>query len=379
MRSLRTLASRPLFWYAFFIIPLGFMFFMTGMMGKGIPENAPVGIIDKDHTALSRQLTQTLDGMQLITIAEECNSYSEAMQELREGKIYGFFLIPENYEADVLAGRGPAVSLYSNMGYFVPGTLVYKNFKTTAMYTKAGLMGGVVEEATGLSAEQLLPLLNPVTIDAHPLDNPWLNYNYYLSAGFVPGMLQLMVFLLTAYTVLEEIKRRTGPRLLQMAHGSIVKALAAKLLPQTLIWFAVALAMEGWLFGVCHFPMHGSLLAMTVNTLLLVLASQGFALFVCGALPSMRLALSICALVGILTFSLAAFSFPLEEMYPAVGIFAYILPVRYYFLIYINQALDGMPLYYARQDFLAYIPFLLAPFLLLWRLKRAMLKPIYVP
>lgn len=377
--SLLGLARRPLYWLAMFIFPVGLFFFMTDLMKEGLPHDAPVAIVDKDHTHISRAVTQDLDGMQLIQITEARDSYSSAMDDLRRGDIFGFFLIPENYEADLLAGRAPVISFYTNMTYFVPGTMAYKNFKTVATYTKAGVVLNVIQTATGAPTETVTPLLNPITIQGRGLNNPWLNYSYYLCNSFVPGVLQLMIFLLTAYTLGEVIKQRRTLILLRQAGGSIIKAVTAFLAPQTLIWFVMALFMESWLFGWNGYPMNGSWWWMTLNTLLLVLASQGFALFVTCVLPNLRLALSVCALLGILTFSIAAFSFPVESMYPAMGIFSWIVPVRYYFLIYIDQALNGIPVYYSRHWFVAYFIFMAAPFTLLWRLKRAWLKPVYVP
>ena len=104
---------------------------------------------------------------------------------------------------------------------------------------------------------------------------------------------------------------------------------------------------------------------MTLNTLMLVLASQGFALFVFCLLPNLRFSVSICSLTGILTFSLAAYSFPVESMYGGVAVFSWMMPVRYYFLIYIDQALNGIASW--------------APLLLLWRVKKAFNNPVQVP
>lgn len=379
LRSLRQLAVRPLFWYSMIALPLALMFFLTTEMDQGIPQGAPVGLLDKDHTSLSRRVTRTLASMQLLSVGQEANSYTEAMRDVRAGRTFGFFLIPENYEADMLAGRSPVVSFYANMTYFVPGTLTYKNFLTIASYTKAGVLSELLKQSTGATEGQIAPILAPITIQAHGINNPYMNYAYYLGNSFIPAVFQLMIMLLTCYTVCEEIKRGTSVRLMQMAGGSVLKALTGKLLPQTLIWVVMVFFMEVWLFKFEAYPMHGSWLWMTVNGALLVVASQGLALFICGLLPSLRLSLSIAALVGILTFSLAAFSFPEESMYPAVQVFSWILPVRYYFLIYINEALDGVPLYYSRVWFAAYFAFLAAPLLLLPRLKKALLHPVYVP
>ena len=116
-----------------------------------------------------------------------------------------------------------------------------------------------------------------------------------------------------------------------------------------------------------------------MSEFLFVLASQGFALFIFGVLPNLRLSMSICSLMGILSFSLAAFSFPVQSMYGAIGIFSYILPIRYNFLIYADQALNGIDLYYSRVWFAVYFIFILLPFTMLWKMKKYMKDPVYAP
>ena len=83
--------------------------------------------------------------------------------------------------------------------------------------------------------------------------------------------------------------------------------------------------------------------------------------------------------MGILSFSIAGLSFPVENMYGGIAIFSYIVPIRYMFLLYVNTGFNGLPLYYSRWMFviLAIFPALAAT--ALWRLKKACLKPVYVP
>ena len=100
---------------------------------------------------------------------------------------------------------------------------------------------------------------------------------------------------------------------MQMADGSIFKALAGKLLPQTVIWWVIVFFMTAWLYRYSHYPMHGSPGWMLLSEFMFVPACQGFALFVVCVLPNLRLSLSVCALIGILSFSIAAFSFPGAE------------------------------------------------------------------
>ena len=378
VRSVIQIVRRPIYWFGFFGIPLFMFLFITSMLEGGLPEHVPAAMVDRDGTSLSREVTRNLNAIQTVSITETLNSYTEARQALQEGRIYGFFLIPENFQADLLAGRKPAITFYTNMSYYVAGTMLFKSFKTTAVLTKAGVAMKVANTA-GQNPEQLAPLIQPVNIQARGIGNPALNYGIYLGNSFVPCTLQLLIMLITVFSIGQEIKYSTSPRLLAMADGSIVKALFAKLLPQTLIWWVVAIFMAVWLFRFNGYTMQGSWFWLILSEMMFVLATQGFSIFIISAIPNLRLALSACSLLGILSFSIAAFSFPVQSMYGAIAIFSYILPTRYNFLIYIDQALNGIHIYYSRIWFVAYIVFMIIPFTLLWNLKRYMKRPVYVP
>ena len=378
-RTVVQLASRPLYWFAMLIMPVGLFIFMVDLMDEGLPVQAPAAIVDRDRTQLSRQVTQTLSGMEMVNLDHAEESFTAAHDAMRRGEIYGFFLIPENFQQDVLAGRTPTVSFYTNMVYYVPGTMLFKNFKTVAVYTKAGIAVQTLQFTGAMTGEEAQAMVNPVDIQSRAIGNPWLNYNIYLCNGFLPGILQVMIFLVTCYSILHEVKRATSPEWMRMAGGSVYKAMLGKLLPQTVWWWIIALFMEMWMFKFNHFPMHGSWLWITLSELMFVVACQGFALLVCCAIPNLRFALSICALTSILSFSLSAYSFPVQSMYPSVGIFSWILPSRYNLLIYFDQALNERELYYSRFWYVAYIIFAMLPLTLLWRLRPRLLKPTYMP
>jgi len=66
-------------------------------------------------------------------------------------------------------------------------------------------------------------------------------------------------------------------------------------------------------------------------------------------------------------------------MYLPFQAISYVLPVRHYFLIYVDQALNGIPLYYSRVHYVALILFAVASTPLLPRLKKALMRQVYVP
>ena len=221
--------------------------------------------------------------------------------------------------------------------------------------------------------------LQPIATDMHALVNPWISYSVYLNNSFLPGLLQLMILLVTVFSIGSEMKRATSREWLRTADDSIIIAITGKLIPQTIIFFSMGLLYLSLLYGYLHFPMHNSIWHMIFAMFLLVVASQSFAVIIMCFAPSLRIGLSVGGLVGVLSLSIAGFSFPVPAMYLPFQAISYVLPVRHYFLIYVDQALNGIPLYYSRVHYVALILFAVASTPLLPRLKKALMRQVYVP
>lgn len=377
-RSLSLLCSRKIYLVSMIIVPMFMAVFFLSLLDEGLPLKVPTAIVDLDRTSMSRDVIRSLKATEHVGVTLECMSHHEALDKVKSGEIFGFFVIPQNFQRDAVGGRTPTINYYSNMTYYVPGTFTFKGFKTIAVGTSAGVTQAKLS-AYGIPAAQASILLQPLSIQDHPVNNPWLNYSIYLSNSFIPGVIALMVMLVTVYSICEEIKRGTSPQWIATARGSIMEAVAAKLLPQTVIFSIVGIACQSMLYGFSHFPMHCSAWHMILAMVLMVIACQAFALFVVSVVPNLRLGLSMVALVGILSFSITGFSFPVQSMYGGIAIFSYLIPLRYYFLIYIDQALNGIPMYYSRMYYAALILFPLFGGTMLWKLKRHCLNPVYVP
>lgn len=377
-REVRRLASRPIYLLSMVIVPIACALFFVSLLDEGLPTKVPTAVVDKDNSALSRQMIRDLDATQLLAINSRYNSYHDALEAVRRGEIYGFFVVPDDFEKNAIAGNSPTITYYCNMAYFIPGTLTFKGFKTIAVST-TGSMATMQLVSAGMDSESVGGLIQPLAVQDHAIGNPWTDYAIYLCNSFAPGALALMIMLVTVFAICEEIKRATSIEWLETARGSIEVAVLGKMLPHTVVFSIVGVFIQSVMFGYNHYPLNGSVWAMVMAMVMLVVACQALALLVCCLLPNLRFALSVVSLLGVLSFSITGFSFPVENMYGAVAIFSYIVPVRYYFLIYIDQALNGISLYYSRYYFVALAIFPLIASTMLWRLKKACRKPIYLP
>jgi ABC-2 type transport system permease protein len=112
---------------------------------------------------------------------------------------------------------------------------------------------------------------------------------------------------------------------------------------------------------------------------LLILASQGFAVFIASAIPSLRWSLSLCTLWGVLSIPISGFSFPVMGMPAPLQALSYLFPLRYYFLIYVDQALNGIPMVYSAWFYTALLAFLILPLVDISMLRKAALEYTYLP
>ncbi len=376
-REIGVMTSRGSYLAMMVIVPLLLMFFFVGLLEPGLPSKVPTAIVDLDQSEMSRRLTRNLAATELISIDMACESYDKAFEAIRRGEIYGFFVIPADFQRDVVAGRKPSLEFFNNLTYFVPGTLAFKGFKTVAVTTTAGVVRTQLV-SLGATDEVVMPMLQPVAIADNPIGNPWLNYSIYLSPSFLFGCMALLIMLVTTFGITMEIKHGTSVEWLSTAHGSMFVALAGKLIPHFVVWSVMGQFLLSLLFCYLKFPC-GDLPALMVAMELFIIATQAVAVLFASLVPNPRLAITMSSLVGILTFSFAGYSFPVQDMYGAVGIFSYLVPVRHLFQIYVFAGLDSFPIYYCRYYFAALIVFPLVASTLVWRLRKACINPVYVP
>lgn len=377
-RELRRMASKPIYWFCMIAAPLFCFVFFTSLMAEGLPTDMPLGLVDNDNTTTSRSLARNLDAFEMTSIKEQYANVTEAREAVQRGDIYGFYYIPKGTTRKAQRQELPVVSFYTNYSYLVAGSLLYRDMRTMSELA-SGAASRTVLYAKGATERQAMAFLQPIVIDSHAINNPWLNYNVYLSNVILPGLLMLFIFIVTVFSIGTEVKYNTVHDWLIMARGSMFHALAGKLLPQTLIFFLIGIAFAIGLYGVLHFPCHCGLPTMLLVMFLGIIGAQGLGVFMFAMLPTLRLSLSFASLWGVISFSICGMSYPVMAMHPTLQGLSYLFPLRHYFLLYVNCALDGYPLMNAAPYVVGLLLFAMLPLLLLRRLKKMLLVVPYIP
>ncbi|MBQ5407491.1 MAG: ABC transporter permease [Prevotella sp.] len=378
LRELLILRQNHIYRFCMVLFPILVIFFFTSLMDDGQPLNLPVGIVDLDNTSTSRSLSRKLDGFQMSKVVARYPSVAEARRAIQRNEIYGFLYIPKGTTDKLLASRQPKISYYYTYTSIAAGSMLMKDLKTVSTLGSAGL-GQATMRSKGLTDAQIQTLLQPIKIDLHQIANPWTNYNAYLSTMMVPGIIMLFIFLISAYSIGTELKFATGKKWMEMADNNITVALLGKFLPQTIIWLAIVYGYEWYVFYHLGFPHLGSPWMLVLLGLMQVLASQGFGIFAFGLMPSLRMSMSVCSLWAVLSISMAGSAFPIMGMDAPLQSLSWLFPLRHYWMMYQTCVLNGFPLVETWFHFAAMAAFLLLPWLVVNKIKNAMLTYVYIP
>lgn len=350
------------------------LFYLT-FFKAGLPENLPVGVLDLDNSSLSRNFCRQLDATQMGKVIKY-EDFTTARDAMQTGEITSLCVIPRGMNEEVNANRRPVFTYYVNTLYLIGGALSYKNILTMVTLT-GGAVQREVLRAKGYSEDAIMGLIQPIVVDEHKIGNATTNYGVYLNNIILPGLLALSIVFVLIYALGSELRYGTSKELMETADGSMAAALIGKLLPYTLIYLVLGLGLDLLLFGVCRYPLNGSILNMMLAMVVFILANEAVAVTLVGLLPTLRYSLSIAALFAILGFSFSGFTFPVEAMPAAFHGVSCLFPLRFYYLLYVQEAMFGVGFTGWWQYIVYMLLFLVGPFCVCGRLKRAWLNQNY--
>lgn len=323
------MTSRRLYFGACIVLPLFTLFFMATIFGNGQMENIPIGIVDQDNTATSRTIARNISAVPTFKVSRHFTDEAAAREAVQRKEIYGYLSIPPRFERDATTGNDATLSYYYHYALLSVGGELMAAFETSLAPVALSPVA-MQAVALGVNEQQIETFLLPVQANDHPIYNPSLDYSVYLSQPFFFVLFQVLILLVTVYSVGSEIKFRTADGWLTTAGGNIVTAIIGKLLPYTVIFSLIALLGNYVMFGILHIPFHGSWLLMNIMTVLFVIATQALALFIFSLFPAVAIIISIVSMVGSLGATLSGVTFPVANMYPLVRDASYLFPVRHF-------------------------------------------------
>ena len=367
------MVGRPIYFIStILIMTFTYVFFLT-FFNQGQPTKMPIAVVDLDNSSISRQFSRNLEVMQHTNIVMRLNSHKEAREEMQRGNIYAFVEIKRNFDKEVVSNQRPTITFYVNDAYLIAGSLINKDISYISAATSIGMQQKILR-AKGVDESRIMGIIQPIVLDTHLIGNPWANYGTYLLNVILPGILQLMVLMMTVFPIGVEYKEHTTREWLRNSDNSMFAAITGKLIPYTIIFTILGIIGNILLYKYMHYPLNSSIGWMFLATFMLVISSQAIGILFIGITPVLRDGVTFAGLFGTLGITFAGSTFPIEQMPVGTRIFSNFFPIHHYFNIYVNQALNGVEIHYSYFSYMAMLAFLVLPFIVFYRLKNAAIK-----
>lgn len=375
-REIDRMISRRLYLGVCVILPLFCIFFMSTIFGNGQMENIPIGVVDLNQTASSRAIIRSVAATPVLKITNIYTTPAEARIATQRKEIYGYLVIPPQFEQDMMNGTNTTLAYYYHYALLSVGSEVLGAFETVL---EPLALAPIVTAAVSMGANdsEVISFLMPVEEQSHPLNNPDLDYAVYLSNPFFFILLQVVILLLTVYVLGSEVKFKSYPAWFQSADGNIVIAVIGKIFPYTIIFSIMAIFANYIMFGVMHIPFECGFWPLNLTAILFIIATQALGVFLFSLFPAMGIIISIVSMVGSLGATLSGVTFPAPSMYPVVHDVTYLFPVRHFVEINQNLLYGDYGFAYTWINVSVLFIYPLLALLLLPHLKRAIISKKY--
>jgi ABC-2 type transport system permease protein len=265
-------------------------------------HNASVGIVDEDHSELSRRISRAF----LPPYFQQPQPIAERdIVPLMNARKYTFVIdIPPNFERDVLGGRNPALQI---------------NVDATVM-VQAGLGSGYAQQIITteiqdfLSHEESVPL-SPVNLDVRIAFNPNITTSWFTTVmGIINNVTMLAIILAGAAIVRER------------EHGTMDHLLVMPVTP-----FEIAMS-KVWANGLVITAASGLSLYLVVRMLLGIPIAGSIPLFMLGVMIYLFFACAVGIFIGTIARSM-----------PQLGLLYMLIYMPMNMLSGSNTPLESMP------------------------------------
>ena len=390
-----------------FWMPIVLIFLVWWIFSKGMAVGIPIAVIDNDHSAQSATIIRYIDATPEVAVVKSLHSAAAAQQAIETTDVMAVVEIPENFSANLLAGKTSRLLLNVNAQYGTHSGMIQKAVQTAVTTFSAG---AEMQRRVAIGEDVTLTKTSyaPIQSQSVALFNTANNYQQFLAVTVVPALLHILSMVIGASTVGRELVDKTlgewyqsltSPKFasdhasnhafirpsnhshpVTLGHEKpklslIIAGLNGKLIWAMFaytLWAAVALTLVMQIF-----PIRLASVAITyLIFLMFMMVSFWLGVIVTVGTFSYREGLSFTGFISAPSFAFSGVTFPFLAMSPAAQRWANALPLTHYLNLQTTQLQMGAPPSFAYSSFIGFFIAVMITLLLAALLtKKALLKP----
>lgn len=342
VQEARTTSDTPLLWLTGIVVPVFWCLAVVAVFATGLMRNIPVGLVDYDNSAESRDLIRSLDAVASVDFVNYENPQA-ATADLATGNIYALFVIGHNWSEKTSGSRSDsALELFLNKSYYAIATTVETDLKLALSQIQIGQMleaASVVGGGFAGNKERLAVLDADILIAG----NPALNFKAYLLTTILPGVLALGAILTCVESLTREWRLKTVHQVVE-TYSHLTGFLLGRMSFWLVLYSLMGLAYLAWFTGWEGWGVQGNLAAWALGIVLFFASMPALAMLYTSLSPSWIIAMSVAIGTTAPIFPFTGFSFPLDSMDAAAQLLAQFLPLTWYLRLHSSQWVLGSEL-----------------------------------
>lgn len=292
-------------------------------------DDIATGVLDQSRSAASREVIDAFRSAGYFTIREYLEDPRDIERWLEESRVQWVLVFPPNFAHEKGVARLQAI---------VDGTDA--NTATLVL----GYAQAVVRTHSARLALDGARFTPPLSARSRVWYNEELRSRNMIVPGLVAVVMMIIAAMLTSLAIAREWERGTME---QLAATPVTRAevVLGKLVPYLCIGtidVAVCVAIGVFLFKV---PLRGSLLLLSLTSLLFLIGALGLGLFISAVAKSQLLASQIAMLATFLpAYLLSGFMFSIAVMPAPLKAVTFLVPARYFLVVTRGIFLKGVGL-----------------------------------
>ena len=301
-------------------------------------RHIPTVIVDRDHSAASRDLARSLEATGFYDLVGAAHDHGDVARAFAAGVAKVALVVPARYSADLLGGRAPTLQLVVDGSD--PQVVASATNTAAALVAARGAELSVARSpATHVAADGRLAR-EPIRLEPLVWYNPELRTAVYVVPGLVGVILTMTMVMLTAMAIARERERGTLEQLI-VSPVRRVELIVGKILPYVSIGYVqmtLVLLVGALVFRV---PIVGSAALLYGIAFVFIAANLALGLFFSTLAETQQQAMQLSFFFLLPNMLLSGFMFPFEAMPEPARWLGQVLPLTHFLRVVRGVALKG--------------------------------------
>ena len=322
-------------------VPFLFILLFGIMYSPHVVKNIRTVVLDYNNTASSRAIMQGFKDSEKFQVIGQVTSELELRKMMENRETTAGVVIPEDLDAKLKTGEGSTVLVVVNGTNMLYSNAVLSAANEIVGTFSAGASVKSLESGGNLLPGKATPMAIPIRYAIRIWYNPTFNYLNFLLLGLVGTVVQQIVLLYVALSMVREkvfgtIKELTGYSALQVVLGKLIVYFGINMLSANLIYYLC--------FSYFQVPFRGSLLTFELLLSAFFLAIMALGVMLSIISKNELEATQIAMLIAVPSFLLSGFTWPVQAMPPLAQAISGVLPLTYFVSDARDVALMGINL-----------------------------------